>query len=118
MAAPNLVNIQTITGKLVVQNATTTATAFVTNSSSSGKVFKINSVMVANVSSASSNVTIDVFRSSVAYKMVNTIPVPAQSSFTPIDRNTAIYLEEGDALRVTSSEADSLTVTCSYEELS
>ena len=43
MAAPNIVNVVTITGKTAVQNVTTVATDIVTNSAASGKVYKINS---------------------------------------------------------------------------
>ena len=43
MAAPNIVNVATITGKSAVVNLTSTAaTAVVSNAASSGKVFKIN----------------------------------------------------------------------------
>ena len=50
MAAPNIVNVATITGKsAVVDLSSTSATAVVSNAASSGKVFKINSILVANV---------------------------------------------------------------------
>ena len=42
MAAPNIVNVSTITGKLAVQAVGTSATAIVTNSAASGQVYKIN----------------------------------------------------------------------------
>jgi hypothetical protein len=45
MAAPNIVNVTTITGKANVVSLTdTNATAVVSNAASSGKVFKINSL--------------------------------------------------------------------------
>ena len=50
MAAPNIVNVATITGKSAVVNlSTTNATAVVSNAASSGKVFKVNSILVSNV---------------------------------------------------------------------
>ena len=42
MAAPNIVNVATITGKTAVQAVGTSATAIVINAASSGKVFKVN----------------------------------------------------------------------------
>jgi hypothetical protein len=54
MAAPNIVNVTTITGKTAVLAVTNSATAIVTNSGSSGKVFKVNALYVANVDGASS----------------------------------------------------------------
>jgi hypothetical protein len=50
MTAPNIVNVTTITGKSAVVDLTTTsATAVVSNAAASGKVFKINSLVVSNV---------------------------------------------------------------------
>jgi len=50
MAAPNIVDVTTITGKSAVVDLTTTAaTAVVSNAAASGKVFKINSLVVSNV---------------------------------------------------------------------
>ena len=50
MAAPNIVNVATITGKsATVALSTTSATTLVSNAASSGKVFKINMIQVANV---------------------------------------------------------------------
>ena len=46
MAAPNIVNVATITGKTSVLTVTTSATAIVTNSAASGKVFKVNALYV------------------------------------------------------------------------
>ena len=45
MAAPNIVNVGTITGKsFYLALANTSATALVSNAASSGKVFKINMI--------------------------------------------------------------------------
>ena len=49
MAAPNIVNVTTITGKTAVQAVGTSAASIVTNSAESGKVLKINALYVSNV---------------------------------------------------------------------
>ena len=117
MAAPNIVNVATITGKTAVQAVGTSATAIVTNSGSSGKVFKVNALYVANVDgSASADITVDLFRSSTAYPIASTILVPADSSLDVVSK--AIYLEEGDSLRCTASASGDLVAVCSYEEIS
>jgi hypothetical protein len=119
MAAPNIVNVATITGKTAVLNATTSATAIVTNSAASGKVFKINVLNLANINGSNAvDVTVDLYRSSVAYNIMYTVSVPADSTLVGISKDTAIYLEEGDALRITASSNSYLTAICSYEELS
>jgi hypothetical protein len=117
MAAPNIVNVATITGKTAVQAITTSATAIVTNSAASNKVFKINALYVSNVDGANAaSVNVDIFRSSTAYRIAYTITVPADSTIDIITK--AIYLEEGDSLRLTASAASDLEAVCSYEEIS
>jgi hypothetical protein len=117
MAAPNIVNVATITGKTAVQAVGTSATAIVTNAGSSGKVFKVNALYVANVDgSAAADITVDLFRSSTAYPIASTISVPADATLDIVSK--AIYLEEGDSLRCTASAAGDLTAVCSYEEIS
>lgn len=119
MAAPNIVGVTTITGKTAVQAVTTSATAIVTNSAASGKVFKINSLIIANVDgAAAADITVDLFRSSTAYRIANTISVPADATLVVISKDTSIYLEEGDALRCTASANSDLEAICSYEEIS
>lgn len=119
MAAPNVVNVATITGKTAVLAVTTSATAIVENTSSSGKVYKINSLYVANIDGTSAQeVTVDLYRSSTAYPIVSTVSVPADSTLIVIDKNSNIYLEEGDALRLTAGANSDLMATVSYEEIS
>lgn len=116
MAAPNIVNVATITGKTAVQAVGTSATAIVTNSSGSGKVFKINAIYVSNVDGTSAaDITVDLFRSSTAYPITSTVSVPADSTLDILSK--ALYLEEGDALRCTASASGDLVAVCSYEEI-
>lgn len=117
MAAPNIVNVVTITGKTSVQAVGTSAAAIVSNPSGSGKVIKVNLLTVANVDGTSaSDVTADLFRSATPYRLASTIAVPADASIVLLDK--ALYLEEGDALRLTAGSAGDLEAVCSYEEIS
>jgi hypothetical protein len=117
MAAPNIVNVATITGKTAVQAVGTSATAIVSNAGGSGKVFKVNALYVSNVDgSAAADITVDLFRSSTAYAIASTISVPADSTLDLMSK--AIYLEEGDSLRCTASASGDLVAVCSYEEIS
>lgn len=117
MAAPNLVNVTAIYGKTAVLAVTTSATAIVTNSAASGKVFKVNALYVSNVDGTNNaDITVDVFRSSTAYKIASTVLVPADASISILDK--AIYLEEGDSLRLTANANSDLEAVCSYEDIS
>lgn len=117
MAAPNIVNVLTITGKTAVQAVTTSATAIVSNSAASGKVFKVNALYVSNVDGTNAaDVTVDLYRSTTAYKIASTVSVPADTTLDVISKS--IYLEEGDSLRLTASANSDLEAVCSYEEIS
>jgi len=117
MAAPNIVNVATITGKTAVLAVTTSATAIVTNSAASGKVFKVNALYVSNVDGVNAaDISVDLFRSSVAYRIAFTVSVPADAVLDVISKS--IYLEEGDTLRLTASANSDLEAVCSYEEIS
>lgn len=117
MAAPNIAAATQIFGKTAVLAVTTIATAIVTNSAASGKVLKVNALLVSNVDGVNNGeVTVDLFRSSTAYHIGKTITVPADATLDVL--NKAIYLEEGDALRLTAAADLDLEAVCSYEEIS
>lgn len=119
MAAPNIVGVTTITGKTAVANVSTVAADLVTNSAASNKVFKVNTLIISNIDGASgADITASVFRSSIEYKIMHTVPVPADASLVVISKDTQIYLEEGDSIRLTASANGDLQAVCSYEEIS
>lgn len=124
MAAPNIVNVATITGKTaVVDLSTTNATAVVSNAASSGKVFKVNSLYVSNVDgSAAADITISLYSEDdiggTATEICKTISVPADASLVVISKDSAIYLEEDKSIGATAGAASDLKVVCSYEEIS
>ena len=124
MAAPNIVNVATITGKTaVVDLSTTNATAVVSNAASSNKVFKINSLIVSNVDgSSAADITISLYSEDniggTATQIVSTVTVPADASLVVISKDTSIYLEEDKSIGATASAANDLKVVCSYEEIS
>lgn len=124
MAAPNIVNVTTITGKSATVALTTTSqTTLVSNAAASSKVFKINMIQVANVDgSAAADITIDVHSAAAgggtAYSLASTVSVPADSSIIILDKNTALYLEEDRSITATAGTASDLEVIVSYEEIS
>ena len=124
MAAPNIVNVTTITGKANVVSLTdTNATAVVSNAASSGKVFKINSLVVSNVDGTNAaDITISYYSEDdiggTATEIVSTVSVPADASLVVIDKNTSIYLEEDRSIGATAGTANDLKVLVSYEEIS
>jgi|TARA_B100001059_G_C17815317_1_gene574858 hypothetical protein len=120
MAAPNIVNVATITAKTVGAALTTTLTTdILANAASSGKVFKINTILVSNVDGTNSaDVTVDYYNGSTGFKIANTIAVPADTMLVLTDKSTSIYLEEGTKIRGGASAASDLEILISYEEIS
>jgi len=124
MAAPNIVNVTTITGKSAVVSLTSTAaTAVVSNAAASGKVFKINSLVVSNVDGTNAaDITVSYYSEDdiggTATQIVSTISVPADATLVVIDKGTSIYLEEDRSIGATAGSASDLKVVVSYEEIS
>jgi hypothetical protein len=119
MAAPNIVNVATITGKTVGAALTTSSADIVTNSAGSGKVFKVNAIYVANVDgAAAADATVGFYDASATatYKLAHTITVPFDATLDLISK--AIYLEEGDKITALASASGDLEIIVSYEEIS
>ena len=120
MAAPNIINLATITGKTTGTSLTsTTSTTVLTNGASSGKVFKVNVLNVANTNtSAAVEVTVSYFNGATAYPIVANVSVPSKSTLNVIDKTSQYYLEENTSITAIAVVASALVVTVSYEEIS
>ena len=124
MAAPNIVNVTSIIGKSAVIDLTSTsATSVLSNAASSGKVFKIESLIISNVDGTNAaDITVSLYSEDniggTATEIVSTVSVPADASLVVIDRNTSIYLEEDRSIGATAGSASDLKVVVSYEEIS
>lgn len=120
MAAPNVADFTTITGKVAGQAVGVSATAIVSNASSSGTLVRVTGLTIANVDGTNdADITVDVYKNATtAYRLAYTITVPADSTLVVISRDIAVYLEENDSLRLTASAASDLEAVCSYEIIS
>jgi hypothetical protein len=101
----------------------------VPNAASSGQVFKINQIVVANVTGSAANATVAIYSNGAvaqgsapsggtAYPIVSAVSVPANASLIAVDKTTAVYLMEGSSISVTSGTGSALTYTISYEVIS
>ena len=133
MAAPNIVNVTTITGVTTFHAgiAVTTGgkgalgiTTVVSNAASSGKVLKINSLVAASIGSTT-GVTLQYFNhvnhasagSTVSIGM--TLSVPTFSTLALITKDNSVYLEENTSLGIFAQPlTGTIDVVCSYEEIS
>ena len=131
MAAPNIVNVATITGVTTYIAGVSTVGAgngistVVTNAASSGKVIKIN-CLVATAIGDTTGVTVNHYNSASQFtgaaatvSLASTMTVPVYSSLAVIDKTNSIYLQENEQIGVIAqSNAGTIDVVCSYEEIS
>jgi hypothetical protein len=126
VANPNILQAGTVVGNtstlLISSTANPFATALVNNAASSGKVYKINSIVVANVDgSAAADITISIFSEDdlggTGTAIASTISVPADATLIVTDKTTSFYLLEDKSIGATASAANDLVVTCSWEEI-
>lgn len=121
MSSPNIINVSSIIGLTTYFSlGDTSETTILSNASSSGKVYKINNIIVANDDgSSAADITLS-YRDAAAgggtaYKLANTVSVAADSVLVAIDRSTSFYLEENASVTATASAGGDLDVICSYE---
>ena len=129
MANPNIVNVTVINGVTTyLTPSVTTAVVLLPNAASSSKVFKINQIVVANTTGTAANTTVSIYTNGAvaqgsapsggtAFPVAATISVPGNASLIVVDKTTAIYLQEGTSITVTSGTASSLTYSISYEDI-
>ena len=123
MANPNIVAVTAIRGEnSSVSLTSTSATQIVSNAASSGKVLKINTLMVANVDGTNAaDITINKYSAAAmggsAFAIASTISVPADATLIVIDKTTAVYLKENESIGAIAGTANDLIVTCSWEDI-
>ena len=131
MAAPNIVNVANIYAKTTyLTPSVTTAVVLLANPAASSKVLKVNQVLAANVDGVNSiNATVAIYTNGAvaqgsapsdgtAYPIIFTVAIPAGATLNVLDKSTAVYLEEGTSITVTSGTASKITYTVSYEDIS
>jgi hypothetical protein len=123
MAAPNIIAATSVLGKTSTVNLTTTsATEVLSNADASGKVFKVNTLIVANVNGTNAaDITVSFYSEDniggTATEIIQSKSVAAKTNLVVISRDTPIYLEENRSLGAVASASNDLKVIVSYEEI-
>jgi hypothetical protein len=124
MANPNIVSVNSIFGNTTgIALTTTLTTVLLANAAASGKVFKIESIMVANVDGTNAaDVTIDwntnAGGTGTSIALAATISVPADATLNLVDKNSSFYLMENQSIIGGASANSDLECIISYEEIS
>ena len=128
MANPNIAALTTLTGNTTyLTPSVDTEVVLLPNAAASGQVFRINQLVAANVGGTNAvDVTVSIYTNGAvaqgsapsggtAFPIASTISVPADASLIIVDKTTAIYLQEGTSITVTSGTASNITYSISYE---
>lgn len=120
MTAPNIAATVTITGKTSGTKLTTTnVTSCLPNASNSNLVFKINSIIAANINgSLAADISISLYNGTTDFYIVSTVSIPPDATQIILTKENYLYLEEGCSIRAIAGTANAVDILISYEEIS
>jgi hypothetical protein len=122
MAAPNIVGVTTILGITTASQLTTSPVSILSNAASSGKVFKINTILAANETASTASVTVryndNAAGAGTTFALANGIDITSKSSLVVLDKASSIYLEENRSITALSGTASAIGLIISYESIS
>jgi len=116
MAAVNIVNATSILGFNMCGSVTTSAVDVI--DVPADKIYKVNTIIIANIDgSNAADISISISRNNGSnyYAIASTVSVPADSTLIVIDKNSSIYLDETDLLRIQASANGDLEYVISGE---
>jgi hypothetical protein len=123
MANPNIANVTDIRGVNSLTSLTSTSSfTLLSNAASSNKVFKLNTVIAANVQGTSVyDVTIRIHNAAAgggtAFPIASTINIPADASLIIFDKDCGIYILENQSVTAVASAGNVIVVAASWEEI-
>jgi hypothetical protein len=124
MANPNLSTATAVYAvNAFVSITSTNATQILSNAAGSGKVFLLDSIVVANVDATNAaDITINLYTgatiTATAFRLASTIAVPADASLIVVSKDSTLCVNEDESVYAVASAADDLHVIASWKELS
>ena len=124
MAAPNIVNVSSITGisTFVSGISTNSVSVILSNAASSNTVLKLNTLIATNTTGTSANITVKYFNgvtgTGSSVSIASTITIPSGSSLAVIGKDTPVYIEENRSIGATAGTANAIDIIASYEVIS
>lgn len=123
MTAPNLISPSSIYGKTVYVSPTgVNEITLLSNAASSNKTLKTSSLVVANTNgTVNIDCTIRYYDSATVgsgYPIISTVSIPADSTVVVLGKDSPLWIEEDRRLTVVAGSGNSLSIFCSYEEIS
>jgi hypothetical protein len=102
--------------------ANTTTQIVLNNPSGSGKTFKVNTLNLANFGTITVASTLSFYTQAslagTALGITANTSIPGGVTLNIIDKSSQYYLEENTSLGVSAASGNTISVTCSYEDIS
>jgi hypothetical protein len=118
MAAPNIVEVNTILGKTNATRLSSTSDFDVISTVPTNYVYKINTVMAANITTSTVKVTLKYLNAgSTERYLAKDITIPTGSSIALLGKDTPIYLEESEKLIASSDTSNGVDIISSFETI-
>lgn len=123
MANPNITAVNSIYGNTTYLIPTgTSATTWTSLTPASGTVYKIASIVAANVTGSPAAITVSINSAAAgggtAYRLAYQITVPANASLIITDKTTSFYVGEAQSIVVTSTVNNAVELVASYDAIS
>lgn len=122
MANPNILDTEVVLGENNAVTGTTTAQSLVSNAASSGKIYKLNSLIASNVTgNLDSAATVSLYSEDdiggTEYNIARAITVPYNTALVVIDKTTSLYLKEDQSIGVYASGNNEIVFSASWDEI-
>lgn len=122
MANPNILDASIVEGENGLISATTTPQLFINNAASSGKIYKVNSLIASNITgNIDSEITVSIYSEDniggTEYPFARLITVPSTTSLIVIDKTTFVYLKEDQSIGVYASGNTEIVCSASWDEI-
>ena len=119
MANPNIVNVSNILGKSIGGVVSTNLISVLANNTSDS-VYKVNTIIVSNVDGINAADITARFYDGVQdnWAIASTVTVPSDATLVVLSKQTAIYLEPSQEIKLQANVNGDLEYVISYEIIS
>lgn len=121
MAAINIARLGVLYGRTTLANVYDHPANAIVNSINSNSLVKINTVSLCNYHPNTAVVTVDIIRtteSNKRFRIAANVSVPTNATFLAVTKDSMLYLEEGDAMRLYAGANNMIEAVVSYDLIS
>lgn len=122
MANPNELSATQVYGNNALVSPLTSATTVINNPASSGKIFKVNSILASCVNvDVTSQITLNIYSQDdlggTAYPIADEIVIPYRATLILVDTSSSVYLKEDQSIGAISGGNSEVNIVASWEEI-